>query len=228
MAGSRRDVRGAYDLCRRGLRIVVERVGREVHILVAHLHVEVKYRQLRLGIVLPPVGDECRLAVNHLAALEEIGIVVKTVEVQTVGIERRPSVLQLHVASRNRHLVVAVVEGVLREQRERISLIHTHMAEGLEGVGSLVEEGAVAMQRGPFVAELHLAVQYLCVTVLVHVVVQHVGMDEVDPLVLHLWLSGAARTLLGSIRKGAGIGCQQREQQQIKKPPHNAQLSTIT
>ena len=196
------DVSWADNLRRRGTGIVIQRVGSQVHILGTHLDVEVEDGHLRLRVILAPVGDERRLAVNHLSAFKEVGVVVDAVEVQTVGIEGRSTVLQLDVIARDGHLVVAVVEGIVAEQREGVALVHLHVAEGLERVAGLIEIGAVAMQRRPLVTELHLTVQYLRLPVLELVVVQNVGVNQIDVLVLGL--SGTARLLLGGRSGGGG------------------------
>ena len=206
MAASRSDVGWSDNLGHAGMGVVVERVSGEVHVGGAHLDVEVEDGNLRIGIILAPVGDEVGLAVDHLAALEEVGVVVEAVEVQAVGIEGRLAVAQLNVIAGHSHLVVAVVVSIVAEEREGVALIHFDMAEGLEGVGGLVEIGTVAMEGGSFVAELDLAVEDLGFGVDVAVVTEAVGMYEVDVLVLR---SGATRLLLGGKGGGGGKGQQQ-------------------
>ena len=196
--------------------VVVQGVGGEVHVFVAHTHVEVKDGNLRLGVVLAPVGDEGRTAVNHLAALEEIGVVIQTVEVQTVGIQGRTAVLKHDIAAGNGHLVITVVEGVLADQREGVALDHLHMTEGFEGVATLVEVGTVAVQRSTFMTKLHLTVKYLCFGILPLVVVQHVGMDQVDALIL--LLRSTTGPLLRGITQRAGETNHQKQRQQIERP----------
>ena len=222
MAVAGDDVGGADDMGHGEARVVIERVGGQIKVLVAHLHVVVEDRHLRLRVILAPVGRQRGALVHHLASFEEIGIVVEAVEVQRVGIERRLAVLQHHVIACLRHLVVTIVVGVVGEERERVALVYLNMSEGLEGVGLLVEVGAVAVEAGADVGEVDVAVQNLCIAVLVLVVVQPVGMHEIDPLVLRLCRT--ASPFLGSKGKGADTECQHTEQQQIDCLP---QLLTL-
>ena len=190
------DVGGADDMGQGGAGVIVQGVGGQEELRAAHLHVVVEDRHLALCVVLAPVGGEGGVAVDHLAALKEVDIVVEAVEVEAVGVEGGLAMLQHHVMTGTRHLLVALVEGIVAEQREGVALIHLHMAEGLEGVAGLVEIGTVAVESRALVGEVHLAVEDGGVAVLQLVVVEQVGMDEVDTVVLDAGLAGWALALL--------------------------------
>ena len=71
-------------------------------------------------------------------------------------------------------LSVTVVVSIVAGQAERIALFHLNVSEGFEGVGLLIEVCAVTEEVGSLVAEVYIAVQHLCVAVLILVVVQTV------------------------------------------------------
>ena len=207
-------MRRTDDVGPRGLRVVVERVGGEVELLVLQAHVEIEDGLLRVGMVLAPVGGERHGAIDELAALEEIAEVVHAVVVERVGIERRLAVLEHHIVAGLRQLVVAVIVGILAGEAEGVALHHTHMAEGLEGVRLLVEMGTVAVEVGTLMAEMDMAVEHLCVTVAVLVVVQVVGVYEIDALVFLGGLRLLARGSLLGRGHGEREGHHRRQQKE--------------
>ena len=90
------------------------------------------------------------------------------------------------------------------------------MAKGLEGVRRLVEVCTVAIETGTGMGEVYVAVEDLCVTVTVLVVVQHVGMNQVDTLVRRLltW-----RTLPCRLH-GKDHGQSDESDDDKQQPPH--------
>ena len=151
-------------------------------------------------MVFPPVAGQRRLAVHQFAALEEVAKAIHAVIVEGVGIERRLTMLQHHVATGLRQLVVAVIEGVVAGQAQGVALYHLDMSEGLKRIGLLIEVGTVAVEVRPHMAKVHAAVQHLSVAIAILVVVQVVGMYQVDTFVLHhrlLARSTLARRLHG-------------------------------
>ena len=70
------------------------------------------------------------------------------------------------------------------------------MTEGLEGVAGFVEIGAVAVEARPLVGEMHLSIQDGGIGIEALVVMEHIGMDEVDAGVLCLGSTGSALALL--------------------------------
>ena len=174
--------------------VVIKCIGGEEELGALHLNIVVEYRHLCLGVVLAPVGGERGLAVNHLSALEEVGVVVKTVEVETIGIKRGLFVLKHHVIAGAGHLLVAIVIGIIAEQREGVALIHLYMAESLERVAGLVEVGTIAIKAGSLVGKMHLAIEYGGIGILGLVVVQHIGMNQINAGVLRLLSLTRSRT----------------------------------
>ena len=89
------------------------------------------------------------------------------------------------------------------------------MAKGLEGVAGLIEIGTVAVKTGTLMGEVNLSVEDGGIGVQHLVEVQHIGMDEVDPLILNLWPTGRALGLsfLG-IGGETGIAHQHTQQDQ--------------
>ena len=69
------------------------------------------------------------------------------------------------------------------------------MSESLERIGLLVEMSAVAIEVCTYMTEMNMAMQHLGVAIPELVIVQIVGMYQIDPFVLHLLL--ARRTLAG-------------------------------
>ena len=116
MIVARGDVGGANDVGHGVVSVVIKSIGGKEEVRVLHLHVVVEHRHLRLRVVLSPVRGESGLAVNHLAPLEEIGIVVETVKVEAVGIERGLAVFEYDIITGPGHLFVAVVISVVADQ----------------------------------------------------------------------------------------------------------------
>ena len=208
MTLARGDVRGSDDMGHGVAVIVVEGVGGDEELGTLHLHVVVEDRHLRLRVVLAPVRGECGVTVDHLASLEEIGIVVETVEVEAVGIKGGLAVLQHYIITGTSNLIVTVVVGVVAEERERVALIEFHMTKGLEGVADLVEIGTVAIETCPLMGEVHLTVEDRGVGIQALVVVEHVGVDEVDAGVLNLRPSGGTLSLFLGISIETGVAHQ--------------------
>ena len=110
------DVGRADDMSHRVVVVVIEGVGGEEELRILHLHVVVEHRHLRIGVVLAPVGGQRGLSVNHFAPFEEVGVVVDTVEVEAVGIERGLAVLEYHVIAGTCQLRISVVIGIVAEK----------------------------------------------------------------------------------------------------------------
>lgn len=127
----------------------------------AELYVIVELRQARLGVVLTPVGTQLTVAVHQLAAVEEIGIFIQTVIIETVGIKCLLPVLKHHVLARLHDLPLTVIPGTDACQRQRVALAEPHMPKRFHGVGTLVEIGAVAIKVCPLVHECHMSFGYL-------------------------------------------------------------------
>ncbi len=60
-------------------------------------------------MVLTPVGAQFVVAINHPAALEEVGVAVQTVIIETVGIESATPVFEHHVVAGLHQLRLSVV-----------------------------------------------------------------------------------------------------------------------
>ena len=164
--------------------VVIERVGGDAVVGRVQLHVIVEHGALGVGVVLAPVGAEAVLTVDELSAPEEIGRVVEAVIIETVGVEGLSAMAQHDVLAGLHHLAHAVVPGVVTGQRQRVALPEPHMAEGAERVGGLEIIGTVAHQCGALVTELHMSLGNLRLGIgTVHIILQHVGMDEVDAVV---------------------------------------------
>ena len=110
------DVGRADDMGHRVVSVVIECVRREEEVGVLHLHIVVEDRHLRLGVVLAPVGGERGFAVNQLTALEEVGVVVDTVEVETVRIEDGLAMFEYDIVTGTGYLLIAVVVGIVAEE----------------------------------------------------------------------------------------------------------------
>ena len=165
--------------------VEVERVGRYDLFVAQHTHVIEERRLLCGSIVFAPVSHKLVSAVHQLTAFKEVSIAVKTVVIEAVGVERTPTVLHHHVASRHHHLLHAVVFGIVAREREGVALPEPHMSERLHGIVLLKEIGAVAPQVCPLMPEMHASLGYLRVRIeSVGVIFQFVGMHEIHPLVV--------------------------------------------
>ena len=116
--------------------------------------------------------------------------------------------LQHDIVACPRHLLIAVVVGIVADKRERISLIHPHVSEGLKGVAGIVEIGTVTVEPCPLMGEVHLTVKNCRIGIDSVIVVEHIGMNEIDTSVLNLRLTGRTPGLtfafLGSSRTQSG------------------------
>ena len=110
--------------------------------------------------------------------------------------------LQYDVIPSPGHLLIAVVVSVVTDQRECVALIHPYMTEGLERVAGLVKIGAVTIKTRPLMGEVHLPVEDGGIGIQSLIVMEHVGMDEVDAGVLGFGPAGRA---LGLPFLGIGI-----------------------
>ena len=89
-----------------------------------------------------------------------------------------------HVVTGLCQLGVAIVVGIVADEAEGVALYHPDVSKSLEGVGEIVEMCAVAIEVGTHMTEVYLAMHYLCSVVAELVVVQVVGMNKIDALVL--------------------------------------------
>ena len=110
------DVGRSDDVCHRVMGIVIERIRREEEVGVLHLHIVVEDRHLRLRVIFAPVGGKRGPAVNQLATLEEVGVVVDTVEVEAVRIENGLAMMEFNIVTGTGHLLVAVIVGIVAEE----------------------------------------------------------------------------------------------------------------
>ena len=68
-----------------------------------------------VGVIFTPVGGQCTGVIHQLTTFEEISHIIHTVVVERVGIECGFTMLEHHIVSCYRHLVVAVVVGIVAE-----------------------------------------------------------------------------------------------------------------
>ena len=146
---------------------------------------------VRSGAVLSPVAGQFVVVVEDPSALEEVAEVVEAVIVEAVGVDGHRAVLQFHVIACPCQLVESVVEEHFADEGECVALVHAHVAEGVEGVGGLVVESAVAVEEDAVVVELHVAHQDLCGSVQALVEEEAVGMQQVHLAVGGWTVSGS-------------------------------------
>ena len=165
--------------------IIEQRVGQDDLFVAEHLHV-VEERCLPCrSVILTPVGHELIFSVNQLAAFEEVSVAIKAVVIKTVGIKSASTMFHHHIATRQHHLLHAVVLGVVARQRERITLFEPHMSESLHGIIFLEKVRAVAPEICSVVSEMHLALGYLRHRIQsVGIILQFVGVHQIHPVVL--------------------------------------------
>ena len=158
----------------------MEGVGEQREIGVLQVDVVVEDRFACGGAVLTPVAGERVVLIHELAALEEITELIETVVVEAVAIEFALKMREHDIVAGLCHLIGAVVEEDFRRERQRVGLIHLHVAESIERVVLLVVAGAVAGEDDVVGAETDMTTEDLCVGVLLPVVEQLVGMQEMD------------------------------------------------
>ena len=205
--------------------VIIKRIRRQIELRTLHLHIIVKHRHLGLRIIFPPVGSQRRVTVNHLAAFKEIGIVIQTVKVKAVRIERCLPVFQNHIITGSCNLFITVIIGVIADKGEGVALIHLHMTEGLKGIAGLIEIGTVAIESGSDMGEVHLSIKDGRIGILVLVEMEYIGMNQIDACVLHPRLTG--RTLPGTVLLGTGSrhGQEKHKHQEIYSLFHLIQPS---
>ena len=96
------------------------------------------------------------------------------------------------------------------------------MSESLKGVARLIEIGTVAIQSGPDMGEMYFAIEDGRIGILILVEMEHVGMHQIDALVLHPRLTG--RTFPGTVLLGIDRYCRQQNahhQPEKSKLPHD-------
>ena len=113
-----------------------------------------------------------------------------------------------------RQLVGAVVEEHIRDQGQCIALIHVDIAEGIEGVGLLVVEGAVAGEDDIIVTEADMTHKDLGIAVQALVVVELIRVQQMDK---GAFLSGLGALLLGRRKGEKGSLKQEQHTTQIKR-----------
>ena len=96
--------------------VIIEGIGGEEEVWILHLHVVIEHRHLRLRVILAPVGGQRRFTVDHLTPLEEIGVIIDTVEIEGVCVEYGLTMSEHDIVSGTRYLLIAVVVGVVAEE----------------------------------------------------------------------------------------------------------------
>ena len=170
------DIRGTYDAGEAGTGVVVQGVRYEGGLGTLEIHVVVEHGLAGGRAVLSPLALEGVVAIDHAASIEEIAKFVEAVVVQRVAVEAGLVVGQDHIVACTCQLVGAVVEEDVGDERQRVALIHVDIAKGIEGVGLLVVERAVASQDDVIVAKADVTHQDLCISIDTLVEVQFIGM----------------------------------------------------
>ena len=138
--------------------VVIKGIGGEIELRAFHLHIEVKHRHLGFRVILSPVRSQRGLSIHHFSTLEEISIIVQTVEIEGVGIEGGLTVFEHHIITGSRHLLVTIVIGIVGYQRQGITLIHLYVSKSLKRIAGLVEISTVTIETGTDMGKLHLAI----------------------------------------------------------------------
>ena len=68
------------------------------------------------------------------------------------------------------------------------------MSESLEGIGLFIEVSTITIKIGTHMAKMNVTMQHLGITILELVIVQIVGMNQIDSFVLHLFLAWSTFT----------------------------------
>jgi len=95
------------------------------------------------------------------------------------------------IVARLHELLLSIIPSPLTGQRDIVlRLAEAHMAHGPHGVGGLIEVSRVAQQCGSPMNKVDMSLDDLRVGVgAVHVELQLVGMDKIDPVVHRLALA---------------------------------------
>ena len=110
---ARHDLRRACDVSQRCAGVVEQGVGVYDIVVAPHAHIVEEGGLTALRVILSPVAHQLVLAVDELAALEEVGVLVDAVIVETVGVERLRAVLEHHVMAGAHHLLLAVILAIV-------------------------------------------------------------------------------------------------------------------
>jgi len=172
------DIGGTDDACKARAGVVVQGVGDEGTLGGAEVYIIIEDSLPRGGAVLSPLALQRVLAVHQPSAIEEIAQVIQAVIVKGVAVEQALAMGEDNVITGTGQLVGSVVEEDVRDKGQGVALVHVDMAVGVEGVGLLVVEGAVAREDNIVVAEAHVAHQDLCIAVYTLVVEEFIGMEQ--------------------------------------------------
>ncbi len=175
----------------RCLGVVIERVGSQEKVLVLQLYVVGKESLFGVCVIFAPVGSKHTAVINQFTTFKEVAKTVHAVIVEAVGIKRCLTVLQHDVVTCTGQFSVTVIVGIVAEERQGVALIHLDMAKSLKGVAGLKEVGTVTIKPGTHVSKMNFAPQHLRIAVLVLVVTQLIGMNQIDSLVLRLGLTNS-------------------------------------
>ena len=174
------DIRGTNDTCKAGAGVVVQRVGDKGGLWTLEVNVVVEHGFAGGGAVLPPLTLESVVTIDHATTIEEIAEFVETVIVQGVAVEAHLVVRQDNVITSSGELVGAVVEEDVGDECQRVALIHVDIAKGIEGVGLLIVERAVASENDIVVTKADVSHQDLGITIDALVEVEFVGMEQMN------------------------------------------------
>jgi len=145
-------------VCKRRLRVIIKGVGVKKKLLVFKTYIIVEYRLAGFRVIFSPVGHQYIILVHHAPTFKKVANAIKTVIVKTVRIQLCTAVSQHDIVPCLSHLVVAVIKGIVTEERQRVSLQHPYMPESLERVRLLIKIRTVTRQPCPLVTERHVAV----------------------------------------------------------------------
>ncbi len=202
----------------RGVSVVIKSVGFNALVIADHDNVVVEDGAARGGVVSAPVGNELPGRIDELAAIVEISVLVDTVVVEAVRVERLFIVDENNVFACFHHLRRAVVEASFASEREGVAFPIMHVAHRADGIGLLVEISAVASKVAAFVKELHIAFHDLRVGILaVRVVVKFIGMQQIDAFVVLALRRGVA----------AFCGDDEAERKQAQKNQDDASVPVV-
>jgi len=174
------DIRGANDTCKAGAGVVVQCVGDKGGLWTLEVNVVVEHGFASGRAVLPPLTLESVVAIDHATTIEEISEFVEAVIVKGVAVEAHLVVRQDNVIASSGELVGAVVEEDVGDECQRVALIHVNIAKGIEGVGLLIVERAVASENDIVVTKADISHQNLGITIDALVEVEFVGMEQMN------------------------------------------------
>ena len=140
----------------------------------------VEHGQLSGRAVFSPFGGEHIFFVGQRTAFEVVADIVQAVIVQAIGRQLRITVNHTHVLAQHGQLRHAVVVQIVTIDKQRVALLHTHIAKCFDRIYLLENQSTVTEHIHAVVLHPHGADEHLHIGTQLLVGLRLVGIQQVD------------------------------------------------